>query len=158
MQKTTCVSNYLTKKLKLIALMVLAIGAVTMNTAQTQAQEMPNKRQGNYIFTLSEKVVRKPVTYKNRYGITLAADLYMPKSFDSSRKYAAIIVGSPYGGVKEQGAGIYAQNMADAVSLHLPLTRQITGTAAVKPATYPRRICSWKISARPLITWAPVRS
>ena len=113
MQKTTCVSNYLTKKLKLIALMVLAIGAVTMNTAQTQAQEMPNKRQGNYIFTLSEKVVRKPVTYKNRYGITLAADLYMPKSFDSSRKYAAIIVGSPYGGVKEQGAGIYAQNMAE---------------------------------------------
>lgn len=113
MQKATFMSPCVLKKLKLIALMALAIGAVTMNPSPTQAQEMPNTRQGNYIFTLSEKVIRQPVTYQNRYGIILAADLYMPKNFDSSRKYAAIIIGSPYGGVKEQGAGIYAQTMAE---------------------------------------------
>lgn len=70
-------------------------------------------RQGNYIFTLSENVVRQAVSYKNRYGITLSADLYMPKDFDETRRYPAVIVGSPYGGVKEQGAGIYAQNLAE---------------------------------------------
>src|SRR5215218_6484927 len=66
----------------------------------------------NYIFNLDEKVTRKSVSYKNRFGITIAADLYQPKDFDESQEYAAIIVGAPYGGVKEQGPGIYAQNMA----------------------------------------------
>lgn len=66
----------------------------------------------NYIFELSDEVTRQPVSYKNRYGIKIAADLYLPKDFDESKKHAAIIVGAPYGGVKEQGPGIYAQNMA----------------------------------------------
>lgn len=69
--------------------------------------------KGNYIFTLSKNVIRKPVKYKNRYGITVAADLYTPKTFTEATKYPAIVIGSPYGGVKEQGAGIYAQNMAE---------------------------------------------
>ena len=60
----------------------------------------------NYIFELSEKVIRQPVSYKNRFGITIAADVYRPKDFDESKKYPALIVGAPYGGVKEQGPGI----------------------------------------------------
>ena len=66
----------------------------------------------NYIFELSDQVSRKPVTYKNRYGITIAADLYTKKDLDMEEKHPAIIVGPPYGGVKEQGPGIYAQEMA----------------------------------------------
>ena len=66
----------------------------------------------NYIFDLDENVTREPVSYTNRFGIRIAADLYRPKDFDESREYAAVIVGAPYGGVKEQGPGIYAQNMA----------------------------------------------
>jgi fermentation-respiration switch protein FrsA (DUF1100 family) len=66
----------------------------------------------NYIFELDENVTRKPVSYKNRFGITISADLYLPKDFDESREHAAIVVGAPYGGVKEQGPGIYAQNVA----------------------------------------------
>jgi|SRR5215213_171531 len=66
----------------------------------------------NYIFDLDENVTRTPVSYKNRFGITIAADLYRPKEFDESREHAAVIVGAPYGGVKEQGPGIYAQNIA----------------------------------------------
>lgn len=65
----------------------------------------------NYIFELSDQVSRKPVTYKNRYGITIAADLYTKKDLDMEEKHPAIIVGPPYGGVKEQGPGIYAQEM-----------------------------------------------
>lgn len=67
----------------------------------------------NYIFKLSDKVKRKSVLYNNRFGIKIAADLYLPKDFDESQKHAAVIIGAPYGGVKEQGSGIYAQNMAE---------------------------------------------
>jgi hypothetical protein len=67
---------------------------------------------GNYIFDLDDNVTRKPVSYTNRFGITISADLYQPKDFDESQEYPAIIVGPPYGGVKEQGPGIYAQNLA----------------------------------------------
>lgn len=66
----------------------------------------------NYIFTLSENVIRKPVTYKTRYGIEIAADLYLPKDFDETKRYPGLIIGAPYGGVKEQGPGVYANQMA----------------------------------------------
>jgi uncharacterized protein len=66
----------------------------------------------NYIFELDENVTRKPVSYRNRFGITVSADLYLPEDFDESDEHAAIVVGAPYGGVKEQGPGIYAQNLA----------------------------------------------
>jgi uncharacterized protein len=51
----------------------------------------------NYIFDLNENVTRKSVSYKNRFGITISADLYQPKGFDESREHSAIIVGAPYG-------------------------------------------------------------
>ena len=66
----------------------------------------------NYIFELSDQVRRTPVTDPTRYGISISADLYLPKDFDESTKLPAVIVGAPYGGVKEQGPGIYAQEMA----------------------------------------------
>lgn len=71
---------------------------------------MTNK--DNYIFELSDQVVRKTVSYKNRYGITIAADLYTAKNMNMEEKHAAVIIGPPYGGVKEQGPGIYAQELA----------------------------------------------
>ncbi|BDR56857.1 alpha/beta hydrolase [Xylocopilactobacillus apis] len=70
------------------------------------------KHADNYIFDLSDNVTRTPVHYKNRFGIKIAADLYLPKSFDKSKKYPAIIVGAPYGGVKEQSPGLYANVLA----------------------------------------------
>ena len=65
-----------------------------------------------YIFDLSDKVKRMHVKYENRYGIKLAADLYTPKDLDKSKKYPAIVIGPPYGGVKEQGPGVYANQLA----------------------------------------------
>lgn len=67
----------------------------------------------NYIFELSDKVSRQSVSYKNRFGIRISADLYLPNNMQQSEKLPAVMIGSPYGGVKEQGAGIYAQNMAE---------------------------------------------
>jgi uncharacterized protein len=69
--------------------------------------------KGNYIFELDKNVTRTPVTYKTRFGITIAADLYRAKNLDESRQHPAILIGAPYGGVKEQGPGIYAQNLAE---------------------------------------------
>ena len=62
-------------------------------------------------FPQSEKVDHKKVTFVNRYGITLAADLYKPKN--ASGKYPAIAVSGPFGAVKEQCSGLYAQTMAE---------------------------------------------
>jgi fermentation-respiration switch protein FrsA (DUF1100 family) len=66
----------------------------------------------NHIFDLDASVIRTPVSYKNRYGITIAADLYHSTDIDEAEQHHAIVVGAPVGGVKEQGPGIYAQNMA----------------------------------------------
>jgi len=66
----------------------------------------------NYIFELNDQVTRTPVSYKNRFGIAIAADLYLPRDFDKSMKHPAIVIGAPYGGVKEQGPGIYADELA----------------------------------------------
>ena len=66
----------------------------------------------NYIFELSEKVCRRHVRYQNRYGITLAGDLYTAKDLDEGQTHPALVVGPPYGGVKEQGPGVYANELA----------------------------------------------
>ncbi|MCM1201267.1 MAG: alpha/beta hydrolase [Bacteroides fragilis] len=49
--------------------------------------------------------------YRNRYGITIAGDLHMAQNLDKAGKYPALVVGPPYGGVKEQGPGVYANQL-----------------------------------------------
>ncbi|MED4071768.1 alpha/beta hydrolase [Priestia endophytica] len=87
----------------------------------------------NYIFKLSDKVTRKSVSYYNRFGIKIAADLYLPKDFDESKKHAAVIIGAPYGGVKEQGSGIYAQNMAERGFVALAFDPSYNGYSGGEP-------------------------
>ncbi|HEX8298490.1 MAG TPA: alpha/beta hydrolase [Rubricoccaceae bacterium] len=65
-----------------------------------------------YTFALSHEVTRTPVRYRTRYGIEIAADLYRPANFDESVQHAAVVIGPPHGGVKEQGPGVYAQELA----------------------------------------------
>ena len=66
----------------------------------------------HYIQKLSENVERKHVRYQNRYGIAIAGDLYKAKGMDQKKRYPALIVGAPYGGVKEQGPCVYANELA----------------------------------------------
>lgn len=87
--------------------------SVTNNNASNSAKASKNSAKNDLTFTLSENVKVETVTFKNQYGITIEADMYMPKEMDESKEYPAIIVGPPYGGVKEQTAGIYAQTMAE---------------------------------------------
>src|SRR5215213_7362491 len=65
-----------------------------------------------YTFVFSDEVTRTPVRYTNRYGIEIAADLYQRKGLDQSGTYTAVVIGPPHGGVKEQGPGVYAQELA----------------------------------------------
>jgi uncharacterized protein len=90
-------------------------------------------QRDNYIFDLCDKVTRKSVSYKNRFGINIAADLYLPKEFDESKKHAAVIIGAPYGGVKEQGSGIYAQNMAERGFVALAFDPSFNGYSSGEP-------------------------
>lgn len=66
----------------------------------------------HYIFQLHEDVVRTHVYYDTRFGIEIAGDLYVAKDLDKGKKYPAIVVGPPFGGVKEQGPGVYANELA----------------------------------------------
>jgi uncharacterized protein len=69
-------------------------------------------QEDGYTFVLSDDVTRTPVRYENRYGIEIAADLYQRKGLDESGTYPALVIGPPHGGVKEQGPGVYAQELA----------------------------------------------
>ncbi len=69
-------------------------------------------QEEHYIFKLNPDVTRTHVYYDTRFGIEIAADLYVSADLDADRKYPAIVIGPPYGGVKEQGPGVYANELA----------------------------------------------
>ncbi len=94
--------------------------------------ESKNEPSGK-TFELSEKVTVEKVSYSNRYGITIAADMYLSKDIDKSKKYPAIVIGTPYGGVKEQGAGIYAQNMAERGFVAIAFDESFNGESSGEP-------------------------
>ncbi len=82
-------------------------------------------------FPQSDRVDHRKVTFHNRYGITLAADLYQPKGADG--KLPAIAVCGPFGAVKEQASGLYAQTMAEQGFLTLAFDPSFTGESGGQP-------------------------
>ena len=82
-------------------------------------------------FPKSDKVEHSKVTFINRYGITLAADMYVPK--DNEGKLPAIAVSGPFGAVKEQCSGLYAQTMAEKGFLTIAFDPSFTGESAGEP-------------------------
>ena len=82
-------------------------------------------------FAKSEKVEHRNVTFKNRYGITLAADMYLPKG--AKGPLPALAVSGPFGAVKEQASGLYAQTMAERGFLTLAFDPSYTGESGGEP-------------------------
>ena len=82
-------------------------------------------------FPKSDKVNHSKVTFHNRYGITLAADMYTPKNVVG--KMPAIAVCGPFGAVKEQAAGLYAQTMAERGFLTIAFDASFTGESGGEP-------------------------
>lgn len=86
----------------------------------------------HYTFQLSDKVTRQKVTFKNRYGITLSGDLYVPKD-SNDPALAALAVSGPFGAVKEQSSGLYANQMAARGFVALAFDPSYTGESSGEP-------------------------
>ena len=82
-------------------------------------------------FAQSDKVTHSKVTFTNRYGITLAADMYVPA--DAGERLPAIAVSGPFGAVKEQSSGLYAQTMAERGFLTIAFDPSFTGESGGEP-------------------------
>ena len=100
------------------------------NYSLAPQQELALAQQWDKTFPQSEKVDHRKVTFVNRYGITLVADMYTPKEVEGKLK--AIAISGPFGAVKEQVSGLYAQHLAerrlsDSSRLTLPLPVRVGG-------------------------------
>lgn len=113
----------------MLALSPLAAGAQDVPTSG--GKTMALTQDWDKVFPKSDRVEHRKVTFKNRYGITLAADLYQPKN--ASGKLAAIAVGGPFGAVKEQSSGLYAQTMAERGFVTLAFDPSYTGESGGEP-------------------------
>ncbi|WP_335966079.1 alpha/beta hydrolase [Galbibacter sp. PAP.153] len=89
-------------------------------------------QEKDYTFKLSDNVTRKKVSFKNRYGITLVGDLYLPKNSNNNR-LAAIAISGPFGAVKEQASGLYANQMAARGFITLAFDPSYTGESSGEP-------------------------
>lgn len=91
-----------------------------------------NRTADEYTFDLSDQVSRQAVTFKNRYGITLAGDLYVPKN-KGKEKLPALAISGPFGAVKEQASGLYANQMAQRGFVVLAFDPSYTGESGGEP-------------------------
>lgn len=101
------------------------------NTALAPLEELVLTQEWDKVFPKSEKIEHKKVTFVNRYGITLAADMYLPEGTDS--KLPAIAVSGPFGAVKEQSSGLYAQQLARYGFLTIAFDPSFTGESGGMP-------------------------
>ena len=95
------------------------------------AEKLVLTQEWDKTFPQSDKVNHRKVTFHNRYGITLAADLYEPKN--AAEKLAAIAVCGPFGAVKEQAAGLYAQTMTERGFLTIAFDPSFIGESGGTP-------------------------
>lgn len=122
----------------IVLLLMWATVAAAAN-AGTENNQNDNRNMENLkltetwdkVFPQSDKVNHSKVTFKNRYGITLAADLYVPKNAEG--KLPAIAVSGPFGAVKEQVSGLYAQTMAERGFLAIAFDPSYTGESGGEP-------------------------
>jgi len=91
-----------------------------------------NNEKEHYTFELSEDVTREKVNFKNRYGITIVGDLYVPKN-KGDEKLPALATSGPYGAVKEQSSGLYANQLAQRGFVVLAIDPSYTGESGGEP-------------------------
>lgn len=117
--------------LKLTGVGIAALGAgLFFNVSKAGAQKMSEK--WDKVFPRSENVDHQKVTFRNRYGIILVGDLYLPKDRGNGG-LAALAVAGPFGAVKEQSSGLYAQTMAERGFVTLAFDPSYTGESGGEP-------------------------
>jgi fermentation-respiration switch protein FrsA (DUF1100 family) len=122
------------KKLAILgALSIMILGQAFGQTKENKTTQMNSAEQNDhYTFQLSDKVTRQKVTFKNRYGISLTGDLYMPLN-RSNEPLAALAISGPFGAVKEQSSGLYANQMAERGFIALAFDPSYTGESSGEP-------------------------
>ncbi|SOC34877.1 hypothetical protein SAMN05892877_10173 [Rhizobium subbaraonis] len=110
----------------------VVFAAMSVIPAAAAAQSLAQTTSWDKVFPKSDKVDHQKVSFKNRYGITLAGDLYLPKERGNAR-LAALVVGGPFGAVKEQSSGLYAQTMAERGFATLAFDGSYTGESGGEP-------------------------
>ena len=125
-------------KSKILLSSLIAVSSMTLNardmnteTIKLPVEELTITREWDKVFPKSDKVEHKKVTFPNRYGITLVADVYIPK--DAKCPLPAIAVCGPFGAVKEQSSGLYAQEMAERGFYTLAFDPSFTGESGGHP-------------------------
>src|SRR6187401_2638728 len=116
----------------LTILSFLMIGQAYSQTKQKKEVMNNTEQKEHYTFHLSDKVTRQAVNFKNRYGITLAGDLYLPKN-NIGKPLAALAISGPFGAVKEQSSGLYAAQMAERGFVALAFDPSYTGESGGEP-------------------------
>lgn len=116
------------------ALLILLQGQVSAQTNTNNSNQKLSKMSNTeyYTFQLSDKVTRQKVSFKNRYGITLSGDLYLPKNAGTG-KLTALAISGPFGAVKEQSSGLYANQMAAQGFAALAFDASYTGESGGEP-------------------------
>ena len=103
----------------------------TLNTNNIMEEKLNLTQEWDKVFPQSNRVNHTKVTFHNRYGITLAADLYIPK--DITGPLPAIAISGPFGAVKEQASGLYAQTLAEHGFLTIAFDPSFTGESGGQP-------------------------
>ena len=125
--------------IKTIVVTGMLLLAGTIVSGQTSTNQVKEKnmeklelvKEWDKVFPQSNKVIHEKVTFRNRYGIMLAADMYIPKN--AGGKLAAIAVSGPFGAVKEQSSGLYAQTLAERGFLTIAFDPSYTGESGGQP-------------------------
>ncbi|MDE7458795.1 MAG: alpha/beta hydrolase [Muribaculaceae bacterium] len=133
-------------KITLLAIGLITCGSLTanpktmnnpnLNTSLAPTEQLTLTQEWDKVFPKSDKVDHKKVTFVNRYGITLAADMYTPHG--AKGKLPAIAISGPFGAVKEQSSGLYAQQLAERGFLTIAFDPSFTGESGGMP----RRVAS----------------
>ena len=106
------------------------------NQSVAPLEQLTLTKEWDKVFPKSDKVNHKKVTFVNRYGITLVADMYIHKT--AAGKLPAIAISGPFGAVKEQSSGLYAQQLAERGFLTIAFDPSFTGESGGEP----RRVAS----------------
>ena len=111
---------------------LLLARAASAATSPKKGSAMQLTQNWDKVFPKSDRVDHQKVTFTNRYGITLVGDLYRPKD-RGDRRLPALAVGGPFGAVKEQSSGLYAQTMAERGFVTLAFDPSFTGESGGEP-------------------------